>query len=223
VLELIDKKDNFEIVRDQIAVLLALESANQQALAVQSSKNPDDFKIRIFTEQSNPWEQFLNPDGDIDPSPVVNVWYESSSFDPSASNTIERQKTDGIFNIDCYGFGISSDLSGQGHEPGDQLAAFEVQKAVRLVRNILMAGINTHLQMQGLVWSRWPDSITIFQPSFDATELQKVVGARLVFRVTFNEFSPQVQESTLDYLAVDIKRNSDGQILAEADFDYTAT
>jgi hypothetical protein len=62
----------------------------------------------------------------------------------------------------------------------------------------------------------------MFQPSFDSNEVQKVSGGRLSLRVMFNEFSPQVREETLEYLAIDLIRSDNGEIIAEADFDYTA-
>ena len=134
---LIDKQDSFEVIRDQIAAILATETASQMALATAATKDPQDWKMRIFTERSNPWEQWLNEQ--TDKSPIVNVWYDNSNFDPSASNIVERQGTDAIFNIDCYGYGVSSDDGATGHNPGDKEAALAVQKALRLVRNILMA------------------------------------------------------------------------------------
>lgn len=216
-LELIDKQDNFELVRDQIAGILTLEIAAQMALATAAAKNADDWKLRIYTERYNPWEQFLNDD--TDKSPIVNVWYDNSTFDESGSNIVERQKTVGIFNIDCYGYGVSSD-SGAGHKPGDREAAFEVQKALRLVRNILMAAENTYLQMRGLVWQRWPQSINIYQPQQNDRPVQNIVAGRVAFRVLFNEFSPQVVGDVLEYLAVDVKRAEDGSIYFEADYDY---
>ena len=218
-LELINKKDNFELVRDQIAGILALETLAQVALATAGSEpDPDDWKLRIFTERSNPWEQFLNDD--TDKSPLVNVWYDGSTFDESGSNIVERQKTVGIFNIDCYGYAISED-DGAGHKPGDREAAFEAQKAARLVRNILMAAENTYLQMRGLVWQRWPQAVNIFQPQQNDRPIQNIVAGRLTFRVVFNEFSPQVVGDILEYLAVDVKRAEDGSIYFEADYDYT--
>ena len=218
-LELINKKDNFELVRDQIAGILALETLAQVALATAASEpDPDDCKLRIFTERSNPWEQFLNDD--TDKSPLVNVWYDGSTFDESGSNIVERQKTVGIFNIDCYGYAISED-DGAGHKPGDREAAFEAQKAARLVRNILMAAENTYLQMRGLVWQRWPQAVNIFQPQQNDRPIQNIVAGRLTFRVVFNEFSPQVVGDILEYLAVDVKRAEDGSIYFEADYDYT--
>lgn len=217
-LTLIDKQDTFEIIRDQIVAILVLEIANQQALAVLAAKDPDDFKLRIFTERSNPWEQFLNDQDDK--SPLVNVWYENSSFDRSASNTFERQATDGLYNIDCYGFGISEDVVAGGHKPGDREAALEAQKALRLVRNILMAAENQHLQLKGTVWERWPQSVTVFQPQQGERAIQQIVGARLVLRVKFNEFSPQVIAETLELLSVDVLRAENGEIVVEADYDY---
>lgn len=218
---LIDKQDNFEIIRDQIAAILATEIANQKALAKAASKDPKDWDLRIFTERSNPWEKWLNIDGQTDESSIVNVWFDNEDFDPSASNVMERQKANGIFNLDCYGYGVSADNPNGGHNPGDKEAALEVQKAIRLVRNILMAAENTYLQLRGLVWSRMPQSITVFQPELNGQQIQNIVGARIAFKVGFSEFSPQVAEETLDYLAIDINRAEDGSIVAEADFDYT--
>ena len=217
---LIDKQDNFEIIRDQIAGILALETVAQQALATAAAKDPDDWKLRIFAERSNPWEELLNEQDDR--SPIVNVWYDNSTFVPGSSNMSERQKADGILNIDCYGYGISSG-DGVGHKPGDREAAFEAHHALRLVRNILMASENTYLQFPRgtIIWGRWPQSTTVFQPEIDGRTIQQIVGARLAFRVSFNEFSPQYQHETLDFVSVDVLRAENGEILVEADYDYT--
>jgi hypothetical protein len=221
---LIDKQDTFEIVRDQIAQILADEVVSQMALATTAGKDPNDWKLRIFTERSNPWEQFLNPDEQgFDGTPIVNVWFDNDTFDPGAGSTVERQKTEGVFNIDCYGYGRSKDDGATGHVPGDKEAALEVQRALRLVRNILMAGEYTYLNLRGLVWQRWPQSITVFQPQLDARNVSQVVGARVAFRVTFNEFSPQVESVDLEAVRVDVERTEDGEIVAQAGYDYPLT
>jgi len=221
---LIDKQDNVEVIRDQIAAILVAEVANQMALATLAAKDPDDWKLRIFTERSNPWEQFLDPNkAGFDDSPLVNIWVDNMNYDPKASNVMQRQKTEAVYNIDCYGYGRSKDDGATGHIPGDREAAFEVQRALRLVRNILMAAENTYLQLRGLVWTRWPQSITIFQPQLDSHTVQHVVGARFAFRVEFNEFSPQVVPETLELLSVDVIRAEDGEIVLEADYSYPLT
>jgi hypothetical protein len=217
-LTLIDKQDTVEIVRDQIAAILTLEVANQMALASAASKDPNDFKLRIFTERSNPWDQFQNDPADR--SPLVNVWWDTETFDKKASNSIERQKGDAVFNLDCYGYGKSSDNVAGGHNPGDKEAAFEAHRAVRLVRNIIMAAENLYLVLQGTVWGRFIQSITIFQPDQNAQVVQQIVAARIALAVSFNEFSPQVVAETLELLSVDVKRAENGEIVLEADYVY---
>lgn len=216
--DLIDKQDSFEIIRDKVALIIATESASQQALATVAGKDSDDWKLRVFTERNNPWEQFLNSQSDA--SPLINVWYDNSSFDQSGSNILERQKTEAVINIDCYGFGLSKDDGGAGHIAGDQEAALEVQKALRLARNILMAAEYTYLGLRGLVWQRWSGSITVFQPQIDSQNVQNIVGARIALRVIFNEFSPQVNPEILERVSVDVKRAEDGLIVVEADYSY---
>lgn len=217
---LINKQDNVEIVRDQIAAILAIEVASQRAMAIAAGKDPNDWTLRVYTEASNPWNQYLE-DNPADVSPLVNVWWSSSTYDGGASNIVERQKSDAVFYLDCYGYAVSKDDPAGGHSPGDREAALVCQRAVRLVRNILMAAEYTYLGLQGTVWKRWPQSVTIFQPEAENPAAQQIVAARLAFQVSFNEFSPQVTPVILEYLATDVKRAEDGLIVVETDYDYT--
>ena len=216
---LIDKQDTFEIVRDQIAAILKLEIISQMALAVVAGKDPVEWDIRIFTERSNPFEQYLSDP--VDQRPIVNIWYDNSNFPQNRGDTVARQASETVYNIDCYGYGSSKDEVGPGHIPGDREAAFQVQKTIRLVRNILMAAEYAYLKLQGTVWQRWPQSVTVFQPQLDANQIEKIVGARVAFSVTFNEFSPQVESNPLELVSVDVFRAETGEILLEADYDYT--
>lgn len=213
---LIDKQDNFEIIRDQIAGILALEVASQKALAETDNKDPTLWDLKIFTERSNPWEQWLN-DGEQDPTPIVNVWFDSSTFDVSASNTVKDQKCEGTFNIDCYGYGKSS-----GYESGDELASKEVQRAIRLVRNIIMSANYTYLDLRGTVGRRFPQSITIFQAQKESPHVQHVIGARLSLSVTFSENSPQITGNPLELVSTKVKRAEDGSVVINADYNYTS-
>ena len=112
---LIDKQDNFEVIRDQIASILVIEIANQMQLAFDAGKVADDWKLRIFTERANPWEQWLNDQ--TDRSPIINVWYDNSNFAMHKSNILERQASETVYNIDCYGYGMSEDDIGPGSHP----------------------------------------------------------------------------------------------------------
>ena len=218
--DLIDREDTFEIVRNKIALILITESANQVALATTEGKpNPQLWELKVYTERSNPWEQFLN--NTAARTPIVNVWFDSSNFNPSASNVIERQATEAIYNIDIYGFGLSQ-ADGAGHKAGDKDAALEMARAVRLVRSILMAAQYTYLDLaRGTVWRRWVRSITAMQPQIDAQTVQQVVAARISFVVEFNEYAPQFTPETLETLALDIHRALDDALIAQAEYDYT--
>lgn len=218
---LIDKRDNFELVRDQVAVLLAENTAAQKKLAATvTGKDSALWDLRVFTEQSAPWEVYLNEPPPVPAPPLLSVWYESGSFDRSKSDVVKRQAHQGIFNIDVYGYAVSTVDRNDAtkHRPADQEAALTAQRGLRLSRNILMAAQNVYLQLRGTVAGRWPQSIQSFQPELAEDAALRVWGMRLSLAVDFNEFSPQEEGATLDEVSVDIHRLSDGLIVAEVDF-----
>lgn len=219
---LIDKQDNVEIIRDKVGTILVSELANQRVLAIAAGEDPLLWTMPVYLERSNPLEPYLNQET-FPESPTVNVWIDNEVFNKDGSDVMERQRTNGVINIDCYGSGVSMDEVGAGHDPGDRRAAFDVQRAVRLVRNILMADIYTYLDLRGTVWGRWPESITYFQPEIDNVTIQNVNGARIALSVEFNELSPQAVAETLELITVDVHRAFDGLLVLEADYVYPLT
>jgi hypothetical protein len=216
---LIDKQDGFEIVRDVIATILKAEIASQMSLATAGGKDPELWDIRIFTERSDAWEQWLNDQSDT--RPICNVWYDGSDFPQGSGNVVRDQKSEGVFNIDVYGYGQSADDGATGHTPGDKEAAFECHRGIRLIRNILMAALYTYLSLRGTVWKRWIQSVRIFQPEYNGQAIQNVVAARISFGVDFSEFSPQVTAETLEYISITTKRLEDGEIVLVVDYDFS--
>ena len=220
--DLIDKQDNFEIVRDQIAAILFADQAEQQVLALAAAEDPALWKLRVFTERQNTIEAYLNAPDLVSPdlSPVVNVWYDSGTFDQSIGDVVKRQATRAVFNIDVYGFAIAEELpAGAGQKPGDVEAVFTAQRGVRLVRNILMSAQNIKLQLQPDIWQRWIRAIESFQTSENMAAHQ-IVANRVVLEVTFNEYSPQFTSIPLAQISVDIFRDSDGMLIAESDYVF---
>lgn len=232
ITQLITGSDNLELVRDQIAAILVVESAQQQVLAENTDENPALWKLRVFLERSNPWEEFETADGQpaSDRSPIVNISADLASFDQSTSNVVERQRCTATFNIDCYGYGISAKKSGGGHTPGDEASALEAQRAYRLVRRILMAGAYTYLgftQQQFLtagqkqvVLRRWPQSVNFVQPQIGDRPLAHVTAARFALQVDFNETSPQVEGQPLELLSLVLKKPGTNEVVLKADYSY---
>ena len=159
ILSFIDKQDTIELVRDQVAAILKVELENQQTLAPEGVLMP-----RVFIERSRPWGEFLSaPEA---AAPILNVWIDNANYDGASSNVVERQRADVTINIDGYGYGVSVDDGDPegGHTPSDLASALEAQRAARFARNILMASHYVYLGMRGVVWKRWTQSLTFFQP-----------------------------------------------------------
>ena len=219
---LIDKLDTFEIVRDQIGAILLAEVANQKALAAAAAKDTRLWDLRIYSERSNPWADFVDPEVDqIDLTPIVHVAFDRADADAKASTTVERQKLAGTYHVDCYGCGLSAS-EGAGHVAGDEKARLEAQRAARLVRNILMAGENTYLGLRGTVAKRWVATMEAFQPAIDDRAITHVAVMRLTFNVDFIETSPQVTGEALELISSGVKRAETGQLYFTADYDHTA-
>ena len=221
---LISTPDTVELVRDQIGAILLSESEAQMALARAVDLDPDLWRLRVFLERSLPFEQFWDAPDKVElegtQAPIVNVWFDSDTFDLSRSNIVERQGTTAKFNIDCYGYG-KDEAAQSGHVPGDLTAAFEAQRCMRLVRNILMAAHYTWLGMRGTVWRRWISGRTMFKPQADEQRhAQHVIGARLVLEVQFSEFSPQVESVPLEMLSIAVKRTEAGELYLTHTTEY---
>lgn len=225
---LIDKQDSFEIVRDQIAVIINENQAAQVILAA-AEPDPSLWKLRVFSERANAWEQFLNEaelGAAADQSPIVNVWFETGTFDQARSDVVERQTHVGVFNIDIYGWAMSQSVGPSGQLPGDLGASQNAERGARFVRNFLMSAQNTYLQLRNdpstplgpAVGQRFPQSLEKFQVDLGERSAHQILGIRFALQVTFSEFSPQEVSVPLAQVNVDIHRDSDGLLIAEADF-----
>lgn len=205
---LLSTADNSEVIRDQIAAILAVEIAKQVELGLTPAP-------RVFSERSNPWGQLLEEPANE--SPIINVWFDSETFNGSASNITERQTCDATFNVDVYAFG-TSEAQDDGHHPGDELAALACHKILRVIRQILMSSHYTYLGLRGLVWKRWPQTISTFRPTTDDRNAQNISAGRLALVVTFNEFAPQFAGEPLEGLSLEVQRAGTGEIYFTAQY-----
>jgi hypothetical protein len=211
---LINKQDSNEIVRDQIAAILAIEVANQRALAIAASLNPDDFSFSVYIEQSKPWES--------SEMPLVNVIFDNDRFDNKNSNTIDRQRATGTFIIDCYAHKITNDDSS-----GDELSSREADRIARLVRNIIMAGEYTYLCLGtreypsgGIVSRRYIPRREKFQPDMRSEAYENIVACRLTVEVDYDEFSPQAEMLDFELLINSCERD-DEKVYFSTEYDMT--
>lgn len=223
---LIDKQDNFEIVGLQIAAILALETIDQQALAVTAAKDPALWEFDVFNEKLNPWETFQN---ELIVTPVVNVWYDNSNFNPKDGDVVSRQMDSAIYNIDIYTAEPASDNPEGGYYPPDQKTVETLHRIIRLIRNIIMHPDNAYLKLTqtvgtrtgNLIGRRWIESKEIFQPQIGDRPVPFVIACRIPLNVTFQEFPVNEEFPTVEVIGIEVKRDVDGKIILEAEYDTT--
>jgi len=209
-----------EIVRAKLGEILLVESAQQQQYARDAGdKDPELWKLRVYVERANPWEEFRDPK---DRSPLVNICWDNSQDDEKSSDTSRRQRVHAVFNIDCYGAGTAKESS-SGHDPADEQAGFARDRALRLARNILMSAHYTYLGLRPDensvgVTGRWRQSAQAFQLPIDARTTVRVAAARFALRVSFNEFSPQVVGVPLELVSVTAINAATGEVFFKADY-----
>lgn len=224
ILVLDQNVDTFEIVRDQIAAILVVESAGQQQLAEDAAPplNPKDFALQVFSESTNPWHQWIDSPGQgtFEAAPIVNVWFDSDTVDGRASDPISHQKVRAFYNVDVYGYGVSAGTA-EGHDPGDVRAALEAQRGMRLVRRILMHGQYTYLQLPGLVSHRMHESRQMFQPLIDQRPVQNVQAGRFRLAVDFLETSGERDPVDLEIINATVRDPETGQVVLTATYDFT--
>jgi hypothetical protein len=211
MIPLINKQDNFEIIRDSVAQILASETVSQQRLADIASLDPDDFRFDVYIERINPWDS-------LGSTPIVNVWFDRSSLDKTGSNSTTRQKMMSTINCDIYVEATTEETS-TGQISGDEQASKDAQRIARLVRNILMHDDYRLFSLTGVVWSRWVTGIAMFQPTSGNQIIQHVVACRVALDVEHNEEMVFHEESNLiEGVNVKFYEEPDGLLRAELDY-----
>lgn len=225
-LGLIDKQDNFEKIRDEIAAILAFETANQQALAVIAGKDPKLWEFDVYVERARIWESLSSFDEPV--PPVVSVYFESESFAGDQSYNALLQTADpGIFNIEIFTTALNQKNVGDGYVTADRAAILDCQRIIRLIRNILFSvpadstqpGQNyTYLNMRGVVAHRRIQSVVQFQPDYKKQAVI-IAAARIELAVKYIETALEGPDQPFELLQVQATTTTGGQVIIQ--FDQT--
>ncbi len=216
--QLIAAPDMFEVVLDAIATTLANECANQQALAIFEGRDPELHAWRVFVESVSAHDQFAARDGARALKlPIVNVCYSRSELPENKGSSDGRGNSESQYLIDCYASCESIVGIEGGNVRPDEASARVAYRVARQVRNILMAVEYQDLGLApGSIAKRWVSAIESMRPRVgQATFNEKIAVARIRFGAEFVEDAPQVTPVILERLSGVIKRDEDGQILAQ--------
>lgn len=223
-LELIDKQDNFEIVREEIASILAVETANQQIKAVAAGKDPKLWEFKVYTERSLIWKSLTNTENPV--VPVVNISFESSEYaSDQAAYTLTQITDSAIYNIDIFTSALTEELVAGGQIPGDRQSIIDCQRITRLIRNILYSvppdttvpgDDYAYFNMSGIVMERKLQTIQSYIPNYKEQGIY-VTGTRMVLAVKFSEFALEGPDNPLNLLQATTIVNEFGEVIYEFD------
>lgn len=223
---LIDKLDNFELIRNEIAAILLAEQAQQKALALAVLPTPKDANVYNFTlyiEKSTPWELIENAEGQIiSNTPIVNVFFSSATNDSAKSNSQSTQTFKGQFIIDLYTAKTSEHSnSTNAIQRGDYLAAMDCNRLIRIIRNIIMNANYTYLNLQGVVTNRAISSINVYYPGAQERPSENVMAARITLSIDYFENTSENTFPTLDVLQTNCISSETGETYFNGDILQT--
>lgn len=162
--------DNIEVIRGQIAALLALDLENQHRLAVEAEDpNKKDYDVKVYTEKDNPI-QFVEQSAN--PFPLVNVSLDSTR-QANSTSTVNKQSMKATFYVDVYATGNTDSDGDKGMK-----ASLKAWKTARLVRRILRAETNTYLRLRGVV-----GGVSLSFQSGEPADIQSAIRVKMV-RIT---------------------------------------
>lgn len=145
---LISTPDNIEVIRDQIAGLLAVELENQARLAEEAGDpNAADYKVAVFVENDDPLQYVDDQTPGANPFPCANISVDSTGQDKGTAS-VGKQVMTAQFFVDVYATGNSASAGGEDFGTRATLKAW---KTARLVRRVLRAEANTYLRLRGIV------------------------------------------------------------------------
>ena len=191
---LIDKKDNFELIKYKIASILKSELENQKNLAKAISEDKaKDYDMKIFIDKVNPLSIYSeartqNEKGQL---PIVNITFDGDDLTLEGSGNIGQQKVRGTYYIDCYAF-----KNKKTGEEADEEVSREADRIGTIIRNILMFDGYITLDMQRVVVRRY---VTKREKMINQNSSAENVSAmRLIFEVEYLEESVRNQTYTLE-------------------------
>lgn len=202
--ELQSDKDNIEVIRDQVAALLAVDFRRQAELAAESeATDSGDYNVAVYVESDDPLQYVDEDTPGANPFPCVNVILDSSDPDKGTASVNKQAFTAKLY-VDCY-------AEGNNAEDGEFSfkAAQRAWKTARLVRRILRAEANTYLRLRGIV-GRVAWSFQGGEPSNTRSAI-KVKMVRVTLTIDYVE-NVAITEGELDWDIVGIVADETGRV-----------
>lgn len=202
---LLDKPDNIEIIRDQIAALLAVDFRRQAELATEAERaDAGDYNVAVYVESDAPLQYVDDYTPGSIPFPCVNVSVDSTD-EAAGTASVNKQSLTAQIYVDAYAAG-NDDADGDF----EKRAALRAWKTARLVRNILRAEKNTYLRLRGVVGKvAW--KFQAGEPSA-ARSAVKVRMVRITLAVDYVE-DVAIEQGVIDWDIAGLVTDENGRVL----------
>lgn len=204
ITERFNEPDNIEIIRDQMAGIIALEMDKQYEMAIDDDDPvASDFLARVLVENDEP----LNAGGDnVDIFPLINVSVDSRSL-VDGTSAVNYDKAQATVFVDCYQTGNNSGIF------AGRKATIKAWKLARCVRRILRSDYYKYLRLRGVVSDVKIAKMKAGVPAMNDSAI-KVVLVRLSVEVVFDEAAPIVKGESLELIPVQIS-DENGQVVVD--------
>lgn len=200
-----NEPDSIEIIRDQIAALLAVDFAHQAELAAEAGvKSKRDYDVSVYVENENPLQYVDDEEPESNPFPCVNVSVDSSGNERGTGSVNKQSMVATIF-LDAYATGNTGSSEDFGMRAG-----LKAWKTARLCRRILRAEKNTFFRLRGIVGNvGW--KFQAFEPDNSQSAI-RVRIVRITLTVPYVE-DVEITEGVLDWEINGIITDENGKIL----------
>ena len=204
ITERFNEPDNIEIIRDQMAGIIALEMDKQYEMAIDDDDPvASDFLARVLVENDEP----LNAGGDnVDIFPLINVSVDSRSL-VDGTSAVNYDKAQATVFVDCYQIGNNSGIF------AGRKATIKAWKLARCVRRILRSDYYKYLRLRGVVSDVKIANMKAGVPAMNDSAIM-VVLVRLSVDVVFDEAAPIVKGESLELIPVQIS-DENGQVVVD--------
>lgn len=229
IAHLIDPKLTLYLVRDRIGEILVAERDSQKQLAVADAKNPLLWDFKVFAQQRDPLDCFVESPRNGTPAatPIINVAVGGENLSEKGSFRQLINPYNAEFFVTAFGYGIAEDTL-EGHSTAEGVALACAERAIGLARAILLADPYRFLTtsandpVRKLVRSRRNTRLSYEQVSKDEGTTYFIQAITMNLIVDLDEVVREAPATPLDAILINVRRADNGELfLLQHEVDTT--
>jgi hypothetical protein len=229
IAHLIDPKLTICLVRDRIGEILIAERDSQKLKAQADGKNPLLWDFRVFAQQRDPVDVFVNtPENEsLAATPIVNVAVGGENLSEKGSFRQLINPYNAEFFVTAFGYGIAEDTV-DGHRTAEGVALACAERAIGLARHILLSDPYRYLvtsandPVRQVVRSRRNTRLSYEQVPVSEGTTFSIQAITMNLIVDLDEIVREQAPTPLDAILINVRRADNGELfLLQHEVDTT--